>query len=288
MNTELTSSELKVIINHKGAELCSVTNKNNIEFIWQADKDVWPRHAPVLFPIVGKLKGDQAFYEGKTCSLSQHGFARDLDFVLISSSESACTFRLKASSETINKYPFEFIFEISYQLNNSELTTTYKVKNPDSSPLLFSVGAHPGFNCPLSSDETFEDYFLEFETNTLNQTLLQDGLLSETTTSLNLNNNQLPISVALFDKDALVFENNQINRISLRSKKSKHSVTMNCEGWPYFGIWSKKENNRFVCLEPWQGVADSINSMHQFSDKKGILTLDPGEEYICSFSCTFC
>ncbi|MCW3076395.1 MAG: hypothetical protein JWO32_1004 [Bacteroidetes bacterium] len=288
MNTELNSSHLKVIINQKGAELSSVTDKNNIEFIWQADKEVWPRHAPVLFPIVGKLKGDQAFYEGKTCKLSQHGFARDMDFELISSSSNSATFQLASSAETINKYPFEFVFEITYQLNESELITTYKVKNPGSAPLLFSVGAHPGFNCPLNKDETFEDYFLEFETNTLSQTLLQDGLLSENISTLNLENNQLPLSVALFDKDALVFENDQINKISLRSKKSKHSVTMTCQGWPYFGIWTKKGNNRFVCLEPWQGITDGINSMHQFSDKKGILHLDAGKEYSCAFSCTFC
>ncbi|MGZ4089198.1 MAG: aldose 1-epimerase family protein [Bacteroidia bacterium] len=288
MQVQLTSSLLTVSINHKGAELSSVKNTAGLEFIWQADKDVWPRHAPVLFPIVGKLKDNHFFYNDKPYELPQHGFARDMDFELVSSGETSCTYKLQSSPETKNKFPFDFIFEISYELKENTLTTFYHVKNESPQEMFFSVGAHPAFNCPLLPGEKSEDYSLQFEKNSFEQTVLSDGLLSNEKKTLHLNNHVLPITVGLFDNDALVFENNQINKINLRSKTSSHAVTMHCEGWPFFGIWSKKGSGRFVCLEPWYGVADNADASQKINEKKGILSLLPVKDFKCSFSCSFC
>ena len=274
-------------INSFGAEVISVKDNNLVEFIWQGDKVVWARHAPVLFPIVGKLKNDRFIVENKNYELPQHGFARDMNFETVVENNNSCAFRLSSGIETYSKFPFDFIFEIKYALTDNILTTFYTVKNPSEKQIYFSLGAHPGFNCPLLTNETFEDYYLEFEMGTLKTTELYNGLLKVLKNELSLPNKTLALSSSLFDNDALVFEDNQIHSVNLCSNKSAYKIEMECRDWPYFGIWTKKGQSRFICLEPWFGAADSIDTDRQFANKKGILTLLPLTEFNCSFSCKF-
>lgn len=287
MQKQLESTQLKVNINSFGAELCSVKNKNSLEFIWQANKGVWARHAPVLFPIVGKLKDNFLVYENIKYELPQHGFARDMDFELIEDSTGSCTFELKSNPETLKKFPFEFVFQINYQLIENKLITNYKVINPSHKPLLFSVGAHPGFNCPLLPNESFNDYYLEFEKNNYELTELDNGLRTDGKKKLVLTDNKLFLNKDVFSKDALVFENNQINKISLCSTKSRHKITLDSNNWPCFGIWSKSGNTEFVCLEPWFGVADDTKTNNELIKKEGIIELAPNAEFNSSFSLIF-
>ena len=287
MQTKLRSNQLHVSINSFGAELSSVKNNNGIEFIWQADKDVWARHAPVLFPIVGKLKDNFFVYENRKYELSQHGFARDMDFKLIEALSDSCTHELTSSPETLEKFPFEFVFQINYFLHENKLITNYKVINPSSKALLFSVGAHPGFNCPLLPNESFNDYYLEFEKNTYELTELDNGLRTDAKSNLVLSDNKLFLNTDVFTKDALVFENGQINKVSLCSAKSEHKITLESRSWPYFGIWSKKGCDNFVCLEPWYGIADATTTNNELVKKDGIIELAPNTEFNCSFSIVF-
>lgn len=285
MQTKLSSPELIVTLNFFGAEICSIKNKTGTEFIWQADKAVWPRHAPVLFPIVGRLKDNYYNFKNKTYNLSQHGFARDMEFELFSSSASECVFQITDNEATLEKFPFRFVFQIRYSLNGNKLTTAYTVKNTGTEDLFFSMGAHPGFNCPLLTGETFEDYSLVFEKNNFSLSLLSNGLRPGGKKELTLQNNTLPLSHKLFENDALVFENTQIEKITLASHH--HRIELECNGWPYFGIWGKKEKAPFVCLEPWYGIADKTDSDCMLEHKQGIISLKAGKEFNCSFSMTF-
>ncbi|MBL7912481.1 MAG: aldose 1-epimerase family protein [Bacteroidia bacterium] len=287
MQTEIRSNLLIVKINSFGAEVCSVKNNNGLEFIWQADKAVWARHAPALFPIVGKLKDNFFVHEGKKYELPQHGFARDAEFELTEKKEDSCTFQLIANTETKTKFPFEFKFLISYAIIENKLETHYNVINPSGQTIYFSVGAHPGFNCPISSNEKFEDHFLEFENDSFSQTTLNNGLRTDLKTALKLTDQKLFLTKALFDNDALVFEGKQINSVSLCSSVSKHKITLLCDGWPYFGIWTKKGNRQFICLEPWYGIADHENPANQLSKKEGIIQLAPNAEFKATFSLFF-
>lgn len=287
MNVILTSPQLKATINSFGAELCSVKNKDDLEIIWQANKTIWARHAPVLFPIVGKLNNNSFVYNDKNYELSQHGFARDLEFRLLDATTNSCTFELKATDTTKKRFPFDFVFQINYSLKQNSLITTYTVSNPATNKLLFSVGAHPGFNCPLLPNEKMEDYYLEFEKNHLVKTQLDNGLRLNTKEELILTNQKLPLKKELFDKDAMVFENYQINTISLCSSKSKHKITLECKNWPYFGIWTKRGNESFVCLEPWYGIADSTSFTSDFSKKQGLIALSSNQQFVCEYSLTF-
>ncbi|MDQ3290846.1 MAG: aldose 1-epimerase family protein, partial [Bacteroidota bacterium] len=142
----LQNDTFQIGVQEHGAELCSFKNtQTNLEYIWQADPAIWARHAPVLFPIVGKLKDNQYTYKGKSYTLPQHGFARDHAFTLESKTENSLTFLLQQSEASLNNYPFDFRLFISYRLEENALTVAYRVENPSDKNLYFSLGAHPGF-----------------------------------------------------------------------------------------------------------------------------------------------
>ncbi len=285
----LSNYVLRISVNSLGAELCSVKSAaGDIEYIWQADSSIWARHAPHLFPIVGKLNNNSYYYQNKLYQLPQHGFARDLEFSCIEQSSDSLVFELTASEQTLINFPFHFSLKITYTLQNNSIAVSYSVFNPDNKELYFSIGAHPAFNCPLKQDERFSDYELQFnELDHLILHKLHDGLISGETEKIELGNRALSLSPQLFEKDAMVLKNNQITGVKLRSKKTGHGVSMQCNGWPYFGIWTKPGTSKFLCLEPWYGLADTFNSNTGFENKEGIMLLETENYFNASFTLEF-
>ncbi|MBI3517869.1 MAG: aldose 1-epimerase family protein [Bacteroidetes bacterium] len=286
---ELKNKNLTVRVNSFGAELNSVFSHDYaIEYIWQADPSVWARYAPHLFPIVGKLKDGSYSYHSKNYELPQHGFARDNEFICIEQEEDCLLFELTANEDTLKKYPFHFSFQIKYTLTANQLKVSYSVFNPDNNDLYFSVGAHPAFNCPLQKDESFNDYELIFpHKNELIINTLSDGLISETTQQIVLQDHKLKVSRQLFDHDALVCMNSQIEEVQLVSTKTKHGVSLKSLNWPYYGIWTKKGTEQFICLEPWHGIADYVNATGDIIQKKGIIKLEASNYFHCHFDLLF-
>jgi galactose mutarotase-like enzyme len=268
----------------EGAELTSVFNKEtNLEYIWQAGKE-WAKHAPVLFPIVGQLKDNTYLYNGKSYILERHGFARNLQFTVYNLQSEKIEFILRASGETLKIFPFHFELKIIYSIDKNKLTVKYEVRNTGENKLLFSIGAHPAFKIPLSENELYEDCFLEFNKSEFAERWkLQNGLISgEKETVLN-STNILPLKKSLFHDDALVFKNLESDLISIKSKKSNHGLHFCFKGFPYFGIWAAKDAD-FICLEPWHGIADSVNHNRQLESKEGITNLEPGKIFNCEYS----
>jgi galactose mutarotase-like enzyme len=287
MKSVLENESIKVEVSASGAELQSIFHKfYKIEYLWQGEPGIWPRKAPVLFPIVGKLKDNSFIYEGSEYNLPQHGFARDKEFKLLASDQSFCTYRLQHSEESVKNFPFEFDLDITYSIDkNSMVKVEYRIYNPAiEKDLYFSIGAHPGFRCPLVEGEKFEDYYLEFEkTEKLNRILLDGGLRGDTTEEVKMENNILPLTFDLFGpKDAIVVTKLASEKISLRSVKSDHGLHFNYKNYPWFGIWSKP--GPFVCLEPWMGVADDVHSDKSFIRKESIQLLKPKQEVLFSYS----
>lgn len=285
--TTIKSDALEVKINPKGAELCSVKDRSGFEYMWQADPQVWPRHAPVLFPVVGKLKNDRYRYNGTEYTLTQHGFARDRLFDLAEEKQGACSFLLKPDEETRRIYPFDFELTIGYLIEKNRLSITYDVRNTGVAGMLFSIGGHPGFNCPFSADESYDDCYIEFTGDSLMQRCLDNGLRGGEHRMTQLRGSRLYLSKDLFDNDALVFENHQVERARLAGSKSGRSVTLECPGWPYFGVWAKKGCTNFVCLEPWHGVADDVLSTGELALKDGITRLERGEKFSAGYTIVF-
>ena len=150
MQVVLENKALKVTINSFGAELASIRGKaTDTEYLWNADAKFWKRTAPVLFPFVGSLKNKEYHYEGKTYSMGQHGFARDMEFAVDVQTATEAWFSLRSSEETKAKFPLEFILKIGYELEGKDLKVIWQVENPDTKTLYFSIGGHPAFMCPV-------------------------------------------------------------------------------------------------------------------------------------------
>jgi galactose mutarotase-like enzyme len=286
---QIQNTSLSVNVNSFGAELCSVvSNDTKIEYIWQADPSVWARHAPNLFPIVGKLKNERYHYQSQAYSMPQHGFARDSEFICVEQTEDMLLFELAANTDTLTRFPFHFNFQVAYTLTGNALKVSYAVFNPDNYDLYFSVGAHPAFNCPLQANETFEEYKLVFPgKDQLEIHALNEGLISKNTRKIPLDKNSLAVNKALFANDALVLMNSQVNEVKLISGRTGHGVLLSAVNWPFFGIWTKKDTERFVCLEPWYGVADMDDSDGELQHKTGIIKLKPEDNFQCSFDISF-
>ncbi|RYD83430.1 MAG: aldose 1-epimerase family protein [Sphingobacteriales bacterium] len=285
MFERIENEYLKVEISPLGAELKSIFHKQKYqEYLWQGDSTWWPRNAPVLFPIVGKLNNNSYKVDGKKYSLPQHGFARDMEFSVFEKAADSIVFELRSNEETLAKFPYTFSLKITYRLEENRLFTNYKVKNLSLEEMYFSIGAHPGFICPMYENETLEDYYLEFEKKeTLQRHLLDNGLFNGESEIIMTDTSILSLHPKLFEKDAIVFKNMDSKCMILKSKKSDYRLEFSFEGFPYFGIW-QKPGAPFICLEPWCGIADNKGFDGSFSEKEGIVKLAGNEVFKRGFS----
>ncbi|UYZ59008.1 aldose 1-epimerase family protein [Hymenobacter latericus] len=289
MNTySLENNRCRVRINEHGAELSSLVRHDlgGLEYVWQADAAVWARHAPVLFPIVGRLPQDTYYHLGQAYQLPQHGFARDRGFALVEQSSTALRLRLTDDDQSRQQYPFAFELTIGYRLHETTLHVSWEVRNPAASEeLLFSMGAHPAFRCPLLPDEAFDDYVFRFDHPVqLERHLLEGGLLNGQTETVLRHATELPLSYELFSQDALVLKHYDFTRIALASRRSERAVQMQFNGFPYLGLWTKGPGAPFVCIEPWHGIASSVGAPTELRDKEGILTLAPGAVFRAGYT----
>jgi len=285
----IENDQLKVIINSKGAELQSVFNKESgIEFMWSGDAAFWGKKSPVLFPIVGTLKNDTYFYNNKSYKLSRHGFARDMEFEVADQQKESVSFFIKNNESTFKNYPFAFEFFIKYAIDNNKLTVTYTVKNIFAEEMYFSFGGHPAFKVPLAEGTSYTDYYLQFNNDESLQRwpISADGLIENKSLPVLTGTNILQLTKELFSKDALVFKHPGSSVISLRSAKTNHGLDFTISGFPYLGIWAAK-NADFVCIEPWCGIADSVDADQQLIHKEGINKLNAGEIFERSWSAKF-
>jgi galactose mutarotase-like enzyme len=283
----LRSKSISVTIKEKGAELSSFKDlETGIEHIWQADPSFWNRHAPVLFPIVGQVEDGQYTHEGKTYELPQHGFARDCEFKFIETKNNTLVLSLESNEKTLKKYPFEFKFTISYSLFGKKLYIGYKVENKGNTEMYFQLGAHPGFTCPFTDQESFNDYKLVFDKKlTEDRVLFEDGLLNgKIQKDFIVNKDTIELDSTTFDEDAIIFKSNNIDSV-LITKNGTNGLKVNVTGFPLLGIWSKpKANAPFVCIEPWYGVASVRGTSKALKDKKAIQILEKEGVFECGFS----
>jgi galactose mutarotase-like enzyme len=283
---DMKNGHLFVGINDKGAELTAITDMlTGYEFLWGADPAVWARHAPVLFPIVGKLKNNELHIDSNIFSMSQHGFARDKVFTKLESSPTEAWYELKNDAETLKVYPYDFTLRLGYKIDHKTLTCMYKVINTDNKPMHFSIGAHPGFMLPEANLEAF---YIEFEKpETEERHLLEGGLFNGKSKPVLSTPTTINLSKALFDDDAIVFKNLNSTQLKLKHRNSNFCITLSYDGFPHMGIWAPKNNEQFICLEPWCGHADPVVGHSDIAQKEGIITLDAGKEFNRSYSLTF-
>jgi galactose mutarotase-like enzyme len=289
MRYQLQNKYIRIEVDSKGAELQKLFHVGyGIDYLWYADPNYWGKFSPVLFPIVGTLKDDTYFFKGKKYSLSRHGFARDMDFEANKVSDTEIWFKLTHAYTTLKNYPFEFILEIGYSLQENILHVDYKVTNlPFGNSIWFSIGGHPAFRVPLDNKDQFENWYIHFpEDIRLERIFLEKGILSSRREILPLDGTgKLFLNEALFQDDAIVIDSMKSNHVYLLSKNTKHGLRLDFEGFPWFGIW-KVPHAPFVCLEPWCGVSDFWDASGEIGEKAGINHLAAGEVWQRRWSVT--
>jgi len=277
---QLQNTKLKANFSELGAELISLVNlTTGKEIMWQGNPDFWGGQSPVLFPTVGALKDDRYIFDGQNYEMPRHGFARRKIFEVKNSSENEVIFELYSDDETLKFYPFEFSLEIRYTLTENKLTVSYQVKNKSEKEMYFSLGAHPGFAIDTENGLKYDDYEIAFsDDEQLEIHPLIDNLISKETQTIELKNKALPLSYELFAKDALVMTTMKSKELILRNNQNENQVIFTFSNFPYFGIWAAKKAD-FVCLEPWQGIADLEDHNQELTEKFGILKLGINEEW---------
>lgn len=289
MTYKISSKSLSARINKTGIELCSIKSKaTGKEYMWQGNPEIWGSHAPVLFPIVGELKDGEYYFEGKKYLLPRHGLVRYSNKPrLIEQTDDYLKFSIKWDKETLQIYPFKFELEVTFSIIGNTIRITHLITNHDDKVMFYSVGAHPGFNCPFYEDESYEDYFLEFEKPETDSTWMLDsnGLVTGETKPMLLDTRTLALHKNLFDKDALIFKNLKSNSLRLVSKKSGPVLSVSFDDFNYLGVWAKPQAS-FVCIEPWNGIADPSDFNQQLTDKEGILPLEPKQTEQKAYSIT--
>lgn len=287
MICELKNGGLTAKVHSLGAQLVSLTNENGFEYIWTGDPKFWAGQAPVLFPMVGALRGGKATIGEKEVEMGQHGFARRREFTLKEQTETQVTFILCADDETKKMYPFDFALTVTYTLKEDGVETAFCVKNRGEGEMPFAIGGHPGFNVPVGEDAAFEDYLIRFEREENQRCpaiVMGQGLIDPQKSAFTLHGREIPLKHSLFYQDALVFEGLNSQKVQIINPKSGKGIEMDFAGFPLFGIWSAANDGPYVCLEPWTGCATRTDEGDVFEEKKNMIFLAPGGEERRKFS----
>ena len=266
----------------QGAELVSLQDANGFEFLWQAGPE-WRRHSPVLFPIVGRLKGDQLRHRGRTYPMSQHGFARDKPFVWTERGLRSCTLVLTDDADTRSHYPFAFRLAINYSVADGDLSIRFEITNTGDETLPASIGAHPAFNWPLRPDLAKTDHRLTFaEAERAPIRRLKDGLLLAATQPTPVDANILELSERLFVDDAVILDRPASASVRYAAGVGP-AIEMSWHGFQELGIWSKPGGAPFLCIEPWHGIASPVDFDGEFLDKPGLMLIAPAAKHVLAY-----
>lgn len=283
--TTIANARLSAEIDAHGAELCSLRPAGGAELVWQGG-DAWKRHAPVLFPIVGRLNNDRLSFAGRTYEMPQHGFARDRDFERVASDERSCSFALEDDEASRAIYPFRFRLTVAYALDGDTLGVTYTIANPGEEALFASIGAHPAFCWPLVPGTDKSAHRLVFDTNENGPVrALDQGLMRHAPVDSPLGGGTtLALDPALFGNDAVIMQRIASRWVRFEAPAGASgeatSVRIGWEGFDRLALWSRPEGEGtadFLCIEPWSGNADPVGFEGEFQSKPGILRIAPGD-----------
>ena len=293
------SSELTLAVSPVGAEMQSVVC-DGIERLWCADPAVWGRHAPLLFPLIGRLRDGYYELDGRRIDAPTHGFCRDRRFGVVARDDASVRFATTDDADTRAVYPFAFRLEVGYAVEGSTITKTLRVENAGVTPMPFEIGGHEAYATCLDPDETMADYFVSFGkadagTNEPAPDRIEmfamdaDGILGLPKIDVPLESGRLTRTPEQLGIDTIVIENVPDSTATLVSAKRGRSVTVEFPGFPYLGIWTKPAGDatRYLCLEPWSALPDAHFSPRELANKPGVRTVAPGETCELSYRMTF-
>ena len=278
----IQNGELTAAIALSGSQLRSLKDKNGKEYIWRADPAVWPKSAPIMFPICGGLKNDAYVYGGKTYTLPKHGFSTDCVYTVEEKTEDAVTLRITDSEKTREMYPFGFVFRTRFALVGGTLVISYSATNTGSETLYYADGAHEGYACP----EGIEAYDVVFEKEeTLLRTVLDGNLLEPTELPVETDGKVLHMKYSHMNNDCLNFNAINSRSVKLINRQSGKGVQVDFADFRHFVLWTK-QNAPYLCVEPWNGRPDMIDADGILEHKPSMFALAAGETLTHTHSVT--
>ncbi len=271
----ISNSFLTAVISEQAAEIISLKRKDNgMETVWCRDPAYWFNTNPILFPYTGPLIEGKYEYQGKTYELGQHGFARRARFELMEAKETECLLRLKESEETLKVYPFPFVLEVRYRLQEARILLEYRIVNTGKKDLPFEIGFHPAFYCPLEKDESYDDYSIVFEKE-------------EKLAAPRYDNKIIPDGKRFLCRDYLTdgsffYRNQQIKSDWVELQSSRHAIRVGIKGFDTVGFWKKTPDFPFICIEPWKPL-NGLKKQAFFRPDTEVNLLEAGKEFTCSY-----
>ncbi len=270
----LKNGNLTVDISTKGAEIQKI-EKNGVNYLWSGDPAVWTGKAPILYPICGGLRDDKFTYEGKEYTMPKHGFAKISDFTVETASDTEAVLKYAGNEAYDREFPFEADFFVKYYLDGKSLKVTYNVVNRDTKTMYFSVGAHEGY----ATKGGIEDYSIVFDKEeTLDSYILDGNLLEHNTLRIMENSKVLPLKYDFFKVDAIVFKHINSRKVTLKHNLSDYALSVEFPGHDFFVLWTKP-GAEYICIEPWCGVQDPVDSDYNIVNKEGIVSLEAGKSF---------
>lgn len=283
MTHYIENQHLKVGVKEFGCELTSIISKETgFEYLWQGDETVWSGQAPILFPIVGRLIDDKYTLNGKEYEMPKHGFARKANWKFLEADGTTMKFVLSDSEETFKIYPYHFDLVVTFTLDGKKLIVSHDIINKGDDVMLFSIGAHPAFNCAIGDKLVFD----KAETLSTEKIDLEKSLRLPDTYPVLRNETDLVITKDIFKEDALILSGIKSECVTLKSKCHGRTVKFNLGSAPYLGIWAKP-GAPYVCIEPWYGVNDSREKKADFSQKDGINAVPVGKSFNFTWAAEF-
>ncbi len=250
-----------------GAELISFQTSSGKEYLWQKDPAYWEKCSPILFPYVGPVPKTVTIH-GNQYAIPQHGFVKDAEFEIAAQGEDFVILTTKTTEETLDIYPYEFVFTATFRLTGSSLNVIYSVSNHGTDTMPFLIGGHPGFFCPMEDGAAFTDYILHFEDENVADVCL---------------------NYPMFDNDAILFENLRQRTVKLIHQHTKKGIRVDFPDYLSVAFWTPiKKNAPFLCIEPWcAGTLDQVPNTNLL-EKKYTQSLAAGESRDYKFSITPC
>lgn len=284
----LKNEFLEVELNAKGAEIIKIVGQQDkINYMWRRDPVLWANSAPILFPFVGAVRNNEFRIDGKTYTMTQHGFARHSEFETNQISDTKVIFTLRSNDYIQEHYPYLFDLKVTYCLDHNRLICHMAVENVDTQPVTFGIGGHPAFACPFMEGESSNDYYIEFSENeTLERKMIDVVLngMSHETRPLFDNEKRFFVRQAMFDTDAIVVKNFKSESVTLKSLNHNKSIVFHMNNFDHLGIWASKHVGGLIAIEPWVGHNDYVDFTGEFKEKEGVRTIAPSEIFECEFA----
>lgn len=272
-NCSIKNEHYTITVSTLGAELISVKAPDGFEYIWQNTKSFWDSHAPLLFPVCGRLKDQKYTYAGKEYPMELHGFIKDSEFAVASKEGGHITMTFSSNAESKKIYPFDFNIIANYELRGEELIFSLKITNTGTELLPYMFGWHPGFNLPSGEALDINDYKLDFGNNVNELTWypLQNGAFaSPSSKRYALTDNAYQLSEdEIYKNDTMIFAGHE-NKLRMYAEGQPYSLELSwSKNLPYLCIWKDEFNEaKYICLEPWSDAPNDGVTGENFATRK--------------------